>query len=94
MRRIYGGAATAIIGITALIVAQRHHPEANDVANIARSFGGKNVLGILTLTNHRSAWSQTAYDLVRIGGWTLAILGLATIAIGLVRYAHRGEHPE
>jgi hypothetical protein len=44
------------------------------------------VLGALTLTSHRSAWSQTAYDLARIGGWALVILGAATLIVGLIRY--------
>jgi hypothetical protein len=86
MWRIYGGALAIVAGIAALIVAGSHHPQANDVA---RSFGGKNVLGILTLKGPGSSWSQTAYDLVRIGGWALVILGTSTVIVGLIRYWQR-----
>lgn len=34
--------------------------------------------------------SQTAYDLLRIGGWALVILGALTIILGLIRYWRAG----
>ena len=32
---------------------------------------------------------QTAYDLVRIGGWALLVIGIAAVVLGLIRYAQR-----
>jgi hypothetical protein len=86
MWRIYGGAVMVIAGIAALIVAGSHHPEAH---HPPVDFGGKNVLGILILTRPGSGWSQTAYDLVRIGGWALLILGGVTAIVGLIRCRQR-----
>jgi hypothetical protein len=86
MRHIFGGAILIIAGIVALLEARSHHPEAQ---HAPLHLSGENVLGTLTLTSNRSAWSQTAYDLVRIGGWVLLILGLAVVVLGLIRYAQR-----
>jgi hypothetical protein len=86
MWRVYGGAILIIAGIVALIEARSHHPEPR---HAPLHLSGENVLGTLTLTSNRSAWSQTAYDLVRIGGWALLILGLAAVVIVLIRYAQR-----
>jgi hypothetical protein len=84
MWRIYGGALIVIAGIAALIVTANHYPEAHHTPPLDLS--GENVLGTLTLTSHRSAWSQTAYDLARIGGWALVILGALIVIVGLIRY--------
>jgi hypothetical protein len=86
MWRIYCGAVMAIAGIAGLVVAGSHHPEAH---HPPVDFGGKNVLGTLTLTSPESGWSQTAYDLVRIGGWALVVLGALTAIVGLIRYSQR-----
>jgi hypothetical protein len=86
MWRVYGGVTMVIAGITGLILATSHHPE----AQLPPDFGGKNVLGILVLTNHPSAWSQTAYDVVIAGGWALVALGALIAVMGLARYARRG----
>jgi hypothetical protein len=86
MWRVYGGVTMVVAGIAGLIVAASHHPD----AQLPSDFGGKNVLGILVLTNHRSAWSQTAYDVVIAGGWALVVIGALTALMGLMRYARRG----
>jgi hypothetical protein len=81
--RVCGGAVVAIAGIVALIAAASHHPEVHHAP--LPDFGGKHVLGTLTLTSAGSGWSQTAYDLIRIGGWALVILGALTLIVGIVR---------
>jgi peptidoglycan/LPS O-acetylase OafA/YrhL len=87
MRRIYGGAIIVIAGTAALIVAANHHPEAHYSPPFHVS--SENVLGTLTLTSPGSGWSQTAYDLVRIGAWALAVLGALTVIVGLIRYLQK-----
>ena len=86
MWRIYGGAVIVIAGVAGLVEAASHPPEAR---HPPVDFGGKNVLGILTLTSHGSGWSQTANDLVRIGAWALVVLGALTVIVGLIRYSQR-----
>jgi hypothetical protein len=73
MRRAFVGAAMVVAGIAALIVAHTHRP--GPLAALGREFAGPNVLGRLTLRGGPSEWSQTAYDLVRIGGWGLIVFG-------------------
>jgi len=74
MRRVYTGAIMVVGGIALFIYAHRHIPVP------AR----QPELGIITPA---SGLSTTAYDLVRIGGWALVILGGVTVALGLIRYA-------
>lgn len=74
MWRVYGGAIMIIGGIAAFIDAHRHIPVP------AR----RPEIGVITPA---SGLSPTAYDLLRIGGWALVILGGVTVAVGLIRYA-------
>jgi hypothetical protein len=74
MRRVYGGAMLMIGGIAAFIDAHRHIPVP------AR----RPEIGVISPA---SGLSPTAYDLLRIGGWALVILGGVTVALGLIRYA-------
>lgn len=83
MLRVYGGAILVIAGIVAFVEADRHHPAR------ALNVHGAHVLGRITLTGPGSEWSQTAYDLVRIGAWTLVISGGLTVIAGLIRLRHR-----
>ncbi len=89
MRLICGGVLGVLVGIAALAVAASNRPETHYPA--ARSgFAGKNVLAIIDLRRPASGWSQTAYDLVRVGGWVLVILGVLTLIGALVlRDRHR-----
>jgi hypothetical protein len=76
MWRVYGGAVAVIAGIAAFIEAHVHKP-----------FAGVN-FGLLDSRYDQppSGLSQTAYDLLRIGGWALVIVGALTIVLGLIRY--------
>jgi hypothetical protein len=74
MWRVYGGAIVIIGGIAAFIDAHRHIPVP------AR----RPEIGLITPA---SGLSPTAYDLLRIGGWALVILGGVTVALGLISYA-------
>jgi uncharacterized membrane protein HdeD (DUF308 family) len=87
MWRVYGGAVAVLAGIAALIEAYSHSPEPPLVPT---NFKGPNVLGVLELRSSTSGWSQTAYDLARIGGWALIVLGAVTLIMGLIR--HWQEH--
>jgi hypothetical protein len=84
MRQMLAGAVVVVAGIAAFIEAGSHHPEAHHP--LPSDFGGPNVLGRLTLTSPATGWSQTAYDLVRIGAWALVIFGALLVIIGLIRY--------
>ncbi len=77
MWRVYGGAIMIIGGIAAFIDARRHIPVPARQPEI----------GVITPA---SGLSPTAYDLLRIGGWALVILGGVTVALGLIRYAMAG----
>ena len=77
MWRVYGGAILVLAGIAAFIEAHRHIPIP------ARPPAG---VGLVTPA---SGLSPTAYDLLRLGGWALVILGSVTVAVGLIRYAVR-----
>lgn len=87
MLRIYVGALMAIAGIAAFIEAHSNVPIAAVPAshidgrqalleNSARSFPGEPAKGL----------SSDLYDLVRIAGWALLILGILTAVLGLLEY--------
>jgi hypothetical protein len=86
LRRVFGGAALVAAGIAAFIEAHSHRPHARLDLN------GYQVLGRITLTSPGSEWSQTAYDLVRIGAWALVIFGALLVAVGLIGYARLGAN--
>ncbi len=73
MLRVYVGAIPIIVGVAAFVEAHRHVPIP------ARQPG----IGLVTPA---SGLSPTAYDLLRIGGWALVILGILTVVLGLIRY--------
>jgi hypothetical protein len=62
MVRVFGGAAFVIAGIPALIEAHRYRPFP----------AGYFVPGV---PGTPSRLSQTAHDLLRIGGWALVVVG-------------------
>jgi hypothetical protein len=90
MTRVFIGAALVIAGIAAFIEASSHRPE---VRHALPRFSRGQVLGYLTLTGPSRGLSQTAYDLLRIGGWALVIVGVLLVVMGLIRY-WRAEPPK
>jgi len=76
MSRVYGGAILVIGGVAAFIEAHRHMPVPAQRPGVG-------------LVIPATGLSPTAYDLVRLGGWALVILGSVTVLVGLVRYAVR-----
>lgn len=86
MVRVYVGAVMVIAGIAAFIEAHGHRPQSPPRLP---DFKDVDVLGTIALYGHSSAWSQTVYDLVRIGAWVLVTLGAVTILFGVV--ANRRE---
>ncbi len=73
MVKVFGGAALVIAGIAAFIEAHSHRPPKG--GEWVPSLGG------------RTWWlSQTAYDLLRIGGAALILVGALLIIVGLIRY--------
>jgi hypothetical protein len=43
--------------------------------------------GLMMVTSHRaSRLSETAYDLLRIGGWALVVFGALLALVGLIRF--------
>ena len=74
MWRVYAGAIMVIGGIAAFIEAHRHIPVPARQPEI----------GLITPA---SGLSDTAYDLLRLGGWALVILGAVSVVLGLIRYA-------
>jgi uncharacterized membrane protein HdeD (DUF308 family) len=81
---MWRGAVAVVVGIVALIEAYSNSP--HPPPHVPVDFKGPNVLGVLVLRRPVSGWSQTAYDLVRIGGWALILLGAVTVVVGLVSY--------
>lgn len=73
MWRVYGGAAMVIAGIAAFIESSTH-----------RAIEGRGYPSL-----EPSHLSRSAYDLLRIGAWALVILGVLTIAVGLIGYWQR-----
>jgi hypothetical protein len=76
MLRVYGGAIPIIAGVAAFIEAHRHIPVPARRPEVG-------------LIIPASGLSPTAYDLLRIGGWALVILGVLTVVLGLIRYEVR-----
>jgi hypothetical protein len=74
MWRLYGGVILILGGIAAFIEAHRHIPVPARHPEVG-------------LISPASGLSPTAYDLLRLGGWALVILGAVTVALGLIRYA-------
>jgi hypothetical protein len=72
MRQVFVGAVLVIAGIAALIEAHSHRP----IGPLERAYG----------IETRSGRSQTAYDLLRIGAWTLVLVGALLVVMGLIRY--------
>jgi hypothetical protein len=82
MLRVFSGAALIIAGIVAFIEAHSHRP-------IPAELPPKNLSPYVGVGGLRpaSGLSQTAYDLLRIGGWALVIVGALLVVTGLIRYA-------
>jgi hypothetical protein len=68
------GAALIVAGIAALIIASDHHPVS--AFDPSRFF---------VPVRAAAAWSRTAYDAVRMGGWALVVVGALVVALVLVR---------
>jgi hypothetical protein len=80
MWRIYGGVLLVVAGITALIEAHNNRPLRAEL--VVTSPGHP----VLHVPLRPGGLSDTAYDLLRIGGWALAILGALLVIVGLIRY--------
>lgn len=75
--QVFGGAVVVVAGIAAFIEAQSHHPVYYNQAtegSVRIYFGSAGAL------------PQTAYDLLRIGGWALLIFGVLLVVVGLIGY--------
>jgi hypothetical protein len=73
MRRAFFGAAFVIAGIAAFIEAASHQPRWICLQN-------GDICGVnIGLTG-------TEYELLRIGGWALIIIGVLLVISGLIRY--------
>ena len=81
MARVFGGVLMGIAGIAALVEAYSHRPVWT--AKYSRE-------GFL---EPASGLPQIAYDMLRIGGWALLIVGVLLVIIGLVAYARCTRAP-
>jgi hypothetical protein len=72
MRQVFIGAVLVIAGIAAFIEAHTHRPFVEG-EGFARE-------------HEASHLSHGAYDLLRIGGWALVIVGGLLVVTGLIRY--------
>ena len=76
MWRIYGGAVAFLAGVSAFIVDYRNRP-----LEAFRPYDhGTHIALVQGLSN-------TAYDLIHIGGWALIIAGVLLMIMGLIRYS-------
>jgi hypothetical protein len=80
MRQVFIGVALVIAGIAAFVEASSHVPRHCNP-------------GVRYLPGpcHPTGLSQTAYDLLRIGGWALVLVGGALVVTGLIRYWQSGQ---
>ena len=85
MRQIFGGALLVIAGIAAFIEAHSHRPESEQLCGGRRRFECPE--GVPITTVHHGL-SETAYDLLRIGGlmrfYALGALFDATRTVGVM----------
>jgi hypothetical protein len=79
MWRVYGGAIAGVAGIAAFIEANRHKPVQEVVERYVPG-------GPTHVIQPALGLSPSAYDLIRVGGWALVILGGLTVILGLIRY--------
>lgn len=88
MWRIYGGAIMLIGGIATFIEIHTRRPVTALVRGPTLQDAIRwEALEQAGVTPHAaSGLSPTAYDVLRIGAWTLVILGALTIVVGLIRY--------
>lgn len=89
MRHALAGATLVVAGIAAFIEIAAHKP----------TYGCRGSARICGLEEggylQAGHLSQTAYDLIRIGGWALMIFGTLLIITGLIRYwATQRSRPE
>ncbi len=76
MWRVYGGAVAFLAGVSAFIVDARH-----------RRTLGLELIGSLPAPHRSRGLSNTAYDLIHVGGWVLIVAGVLLMIMGLIRYA-------
>ncbi len=75
MRRVFGGAALVIAGISAFIETHAHRPMHSGLP-----------IRLLSGESAPPELSTTAYELLRIGAWALVIIGALLIIMGLMSY--------
>jgi hypothetical protein len=76
MWRIYCGAVAFLAGVSAFIVDYRNRP-----LDAFRPYDhGTRVALVEGLSN-------TAYDVIHVGGWALIIAGFLLMVMGLIRYS-------
>jgi hypothetical protein len=87
MRRVFGGAVLAIVGIAAFIEAGSHAPGVECLREVTEP--GDHTC----LQSQATGLSHTAYDLLRIGAWALVIIGALLVVVGLIGYRARVKRP-
>jgi hypothetical protein len=83
MLRVFVGAALVIAGIAAFIEAHSNAPETESRCSVETHFRGCPLDRLYVV---HVGLSRTAYDLLRIGGWALVIVGGALMVMGFIRY--------
>jgi hypothetical protein len=86
MWRVFGGAIMVIAGIAAFIEAHGHKPQLVYAGNTRDEVIREVQAGAQQV---HIGLSQTAYDLLRIGAWALAIFGGLLVVVGLIAQAKR-----
>jgi hypothetical protein len=76
MWKIFGGGILVVGGIAAFVEAHRHIPVPARQPEVG-------------LVTPASGLSNTAYDLLRIGGWALVVFGILLAVLGLIGYGAR-----
>jgi hypothetical protein len=91
MWRIFGGALLIVAGIAAFIEASSHAPELQSRCRTGGASAEEVGCPIENYVRVHVGLSQTAYDLLRIGGWALVIFGTLLLVVGLIAYARRRD---
>jgi hypothetical protein len=85
MVRVFGGAVMVVAGIAAFIEAHSHAPTARLECPNGRGVRTDCTEDQWVFVPH--GMSHTVYDLLRIGGWALVIIGALLVIVGLIAYA-------
>ena len=76
----------SIAGVAGMVVVPEHAPSLSSPSSIPIP-GTTNTVNGFGLPTVVGGWSQTVYDIARVGTWALLIVGAILVVMGLIKYA-------